>query len=704
MRLWLQPRLHWAHALVVCALLAACSREPASPESSVRRITVSVAPTIVYAGNTVQGTARAVDEAARPVEIDQFTWSSSAPSIARVDQNGVVTALTVGSATIRASVGTVVGQLDVQVLEPAIATLAITPDTASVLLPAGTLQLGVNARDATGILLQNPTLLWQSSAPRFATVTPTGQVRGVAAGEATISAQGQGITATARVTVRAPASVTGPRITSVSPIPLVPGSAATIVGTGFAAIATGNAVLIDGVPVTVNAASATSLTVTLPATGFACEPSRSVPVQITVGTELGVGSATLQSAAQRSLQPGQSVMLATAAEARCNELAANGGRYLLSVYNAARVMATGGSGVTLRGATATAVSAASIGALGAAPAPVVEAPRIGSPRWAGLTMLDRDREREQAHRAVLDFNRATFQRLGSPLSWWRVERARPRLQLGPTLAQQVNTPGAITPLKIPNLDTPNACSQSIAIGARTVYVGTRTIVVEDTISTLNGQPTTRGQVDSLLRALGDEFDRVGWGIDSATFGNPLALDGQLQNLGKVVMVYSPRINTLVGGRIIGFVVNCDFYPTSAAPSSNQGSFFYAFTPTGFTSGLGATNTQDWYRLIRATVVHEVKHIVSFGERIARNASLEDPFIEEGSARIAEELYARAVQGLAAKGNITYAQSVFCEVRPTDPTCGGVPIMMRRHVDNLYRFSEQAALLSAIGPQNANDAT
>jgi len=293
---------------------------------------------------------------------------------------------------------------------------------------------------------------------------------------------------------------------------------------------------------------------------------------------------------------------------------------------------------------------------------------------------------------------------GSPTAAWRRLRASTE-GVAPTsgrLANQVSQLGAFTPLKILNLDGPTFCTSSIPIVARTAWVGQHAVIVEDTATTSQGQQTLKGQLDSLYAVVGQEFDTVMWPILTTNFGNPLAMDQQLSGTGKIVMVFSPRINTMSGGTIEGFVASCDFFPVSQAPSSNVGEYFYAIMPTS--SGTKA----GWLRSIRSTIIHEVKHITSFGERIARAPSTQVPYeelwLEEGTARHAEELYARGIYGVQWKGNVDYQNSVYCDVRPDVPQCAGRPALMRRHFDALYQYLQSPEPYSVIGRVAPSDAT
>jgi hypothetical protein len=164
-------------------------------------------------------------------------------------------------------------------------------------------------------------------------------------------------------------------------------------------------------------------------------------------------------------------------------------------------------------------------------------------------------------------------------------------------------------------------------------------------------------------------------------------------------VFSPRVNGLSEGNILGFVVSCDFSPPATAPSSNFGEFFYAAVPTSTLHGYFDNGTADsWLRLIRPTIIHEVKHITAFAERISHGLALEDLAWEEGMARTAEELYARTFYGTQSKQNTGYAASIGCDVRyvTAAPPCANRPLLMLRHFDALFSYLGSPAVFSMLG--------
>lgn len=127
-------------------------------------------------------------------------WSSDNPAVASVDQNGKVTAVEVGMATITASVGDVSASCSVLCI--AVPVSAVVLDKTSLSLAKGsaeTLTATVSPADAT-----DKTVRWSSDNPSVASVDQHGLVTAVNTGEATITAAAGDISATCTVSVFVP--------------------------------------------------------------------------------------------------------------------------------------------------------------------------------------------------------------------------------------------------------------------------------------------------------------------------------------------------------------------------------------------------------------------------------------------------------------------------------------------------------------------
>ena len=164
------------------------------------------------------------------------TWSSRDASIAIVDQNGTVAALSSGTVIIEAKAGEQSANCTVTVTTP---VELVTLDITSITLEEGqstTLTATITPSDA-----DEKTVTWTSSDTRVATVN-NGVVTAVAEGNATITASAGGKEATCRVTVqRAVIPVTSVTLNK-STLSLFTGGSETLVATVTPSDATDNTV------------------------------------------------------------------------------------------------------------------------------------------------------------------------------------------------------------------------------------------------------------------------------------------------------------------------------------------------------------------------------------------------------------------------------------------------------------------------------
>lgn len=113
-------------------------------------------------------------------------WSSSDESVVTVDQKGIVNAISVGQAIIKASAGEIVVTCNVIVKELVIAVSSITLDQNEIIIVEGgsvTLRATVKPLDAT-----DNTVSWTSSNDAVASVNQNGLVLAVQSGTTTITA------------------------------------------------------------------------------------------------------------------------------------------------------------------------------------------------------------------------------------------------------------------------------------------------------------------------------------------------------------------------------------------------------------------------------------------------------------------------------------------------------------------------------------
>lgn len=518
----------------------------------------------------------------------------------------------------------------------------------------------------------------------------------------------------------------GPAIDSVSPSPLVPGGTATLTGRLLGPTAAGNAVTIGGATAPVTGASATSLTVTVP-----CVSSGSdVAVTATVdGVETNTVRHPLE-VAERDLDVGESVILDDAAEVGCNELASADGpaKYVIAAYNADanrnanapfRLSADGvdgasapldaqgdGEAETLTGPTAgdTAGDTAS----DTAPEAGHDDAHLVQPEWHA---------HDEAHQRLLQTNREQYELLRDEFGTEGVQRRR---------SIQADTVATDLPMsrsfRVPNLYAGDACNSFYVSSATRVYADGKLVIYEDDATPADFKAANNPVMADYYDRIGDQFNSDMEPIVRENFGDILLRDPVTDNNGVMIAFSTPRLNSSFPG-VAGFVASCDQFPNddTSAPgaggpytgsgingASNFGEYFYLYQPAVVGTGYSRGNTPDsWYRTVRATFIHESKHVASQAARAAKDAPYEVGWLEEGTARIAEELWARkSIYDVPWKGNTGYGSAasprgIYCDVRPGWSECAGPrqpASAMQRHFSTLHTFlyAANSRLLSPFG--------
>ena len=665
-----------------------CEDPRPGPIGVVQRVTITTPALTLRPGRVMTAVARPLDADGGFIEIPVL-WRSLTPTLLTVEPDGEVRALAPGVGVVESVAGGVTGRLELPLVNPPAALIRLPNDTIRLTLPgAPAVVLGV-AVDADGELLVGARFGWSVEAARIAIVNADGLVTPVAVGTTSVTLTLDLVQVVRPVQVRAAESATAPLIAQITSALLTPGTPFTIRGLQFAPTPSANVVVVDGLPASVTAASATQLTAVISASGVPCLPTREVAVQVTTAGGVGAGMARLQVAPQRALAVGGALMLTTASASTCNELADGAGRYLVAVQHGGRALGAGAVALTIDGRTGTAAPTV------VTPLSVASVGRGGS--GATATALARNHGHGNAHARVLEASAAAVRRVGAAPSL----RGAPSLRRAPSL--QLPPVNGIVQVRVPDLtSSTNLCNNFQAIGARTVYEGTHVAILEDTLSQRNGAATLAGAMDELYAAIGQEFDTVLWPL-AQRFGDPLVMDSRLDANDKVVLVATPRVNEMFDGELLGAVVTCDLYPRSQFAASNVGEIMYLQVPTSRAPGFGRGTRERWRYEIRGTIAHELKHIVSFAGHVVRNQPLEESWLEEATARHAEELFGRARLGFSPTGNTGYG-GLDCEVRVLTGSadCADAPRTLLPHFEGLWDFLEDPARRSPLGPTAPGD--
>ncbi len=605
--------------------IGSCGGDSSGPPP-VATVAITPSPASVAVGTTQQLTATARDASGVTVPGTTTTWSSANQSIATVGSSGLVTAVAIGTTTVTARINGVGGNVTVNVTPPPVAIVTIEPPAPSTTV-GGVVQLTATPRDAAGGALTGRVVTWSSGNQTIATVgVVNGLVAGVSVGSTQIIATVEGVTGSVTVTVGTGSLPLS--ITSILPNPLNAGAIATIQGTGFSATLTNNTVTIGGFVSLVTAATATSLTVSIPSS--ICLPTGNATVRVALSS----GGATQMSHPFQSTAPpvtvavGQQLIISNPVNF-CLQFAAGASpeSYAIGVQSVSEVpsqLTQVGvrSAIPASSSPSSALAVQSLDVVTPAATHLdLETPaarRWSRHRQAELALRAEERSLPFAQRRGVDAAFAASATLAIPGN----------TQLGDTVNIKVATVGGL-------------CTSSTPIRAVMRHVGQRAFWVEDI-----GNPTG-GLTAQDYQNLGGLFDNQVWSTHTNYFGMPTDGDGN----SRIVIVVTKEINRR--GNVLGFVSSGDFFSTTSCPASNQGEYFYSIAPdpTGIYA-LGAFTVDDARLEVPKLIAHEFTHIIQFGRRfqIAPQGPIQSVWELEGQATLAEEVVGHAVTGNQIRQN------------------------------------------------------
>lgn len=186
--------------LALPLLLPGCGGDdPVEPEA-VDSVSVTATRNQIEVGETTQLTVVVRNSAGRTLTDRTVTFESSAPEVASVDPEGLVTGVSVGNADITATSEGVEGTTTIAVHAVPVALVTVTP-TDPALEVGETVQLTATLEDFRGNELTGRTITWTSSETDVATVSANGLVEAVGEGSSVVSAESGGVSGSVTVTV-----------------------------------------------------------------------------------------------------------------------------------------------------------------------------------------------------------------------------------------------------------------------------------------------------------------------------------------------------------------------------------------------------------------------------------------------------------------------------------------------------------------------
>ena len=183
--------------------------QPPAPTPVATSITITPSShTLEAIGATVQLTATVKDQNNNTMTGQTVTWTTGNGAVATVNAQGLVTAVSNGSAQITARSGNASGTTSITVSEPMATRITITPSSRTLEAIGETVQLAAVVRDQRNNVISSVTVTWSSGDEAVATVTAQGLVTAVSNGSTQITARSDGATGRATITVSEPVPTT----------------------------------------------------------------------------------------------------------------------------------------------------------------------------------------------------------------------------------------------------------------------------------------------------------------------------------------------------------------------------------------------------------------------------------------------------------------------------------------------------------------
>ena len=603
----------------------------------VATVAVTAADSSVVVGASLQMSVSTLDAAGTVLNGRTVSWSSSDQTIASVGTNGSVTGESLGDATITATSEGRIGSAPVTVLTN-VASVILTPDPAEVISTLN-VQMTATAQAADASTLSGKTFTWSTGDASIATVDASGEVTGGTPGSTMISATSEGVSGVATVNVLVPPPIV---VASVNPSTLVEGQAASITGLGFSTDPASNTVTVDGVVAVVTQATTTALNIVVPT--FDCLPTRSVDVLVTVAGETSDPSqATASPESFLAMAVGDQVILGDPS-GFCMQFdeAAGSERYVFGVQSVSEVAST----LTPVRVSSTIPAAAPVAAPMAARLSDPIEPRRAVPQ---LRQVERWTQHAAAESAFIDREN----RVLNPLLASGASRFPAGAPGGPAGIPGDVTEGTVLSVRFPGYDT-NSCDDFLDLGVIVRKVGTRVIIVEDTLNPAGG--FTASDFD----ALAADFDGTIYDVNVDFFGTPSDLDVN----GRIVVVVSKEVNDVTSPPL-AFVTHANLFPVTTCAASNEGEYYWTRAPDpAGTYAAGVYTLAEAQADNRLLLAHEFTHIIQGSRRMAAGGFFMPSFMAEGGATAAQEFVGFEFEGRS--DGLNYAADVIYPSLGADP--------------------------------------
>ncbi|HYW07229.1 MAG TPA: IPT/TIG domain-containing protein, partial [Longimicrobium sp.] len=303
-----------------------------------------------------------------------------------------------------------------------------------------------------------------------------------------------------------------PQVTGVSPSPMVRRGTVTITGINFDPTPANNIVNIGGINVVPSAATATSLTITVP-----CVPSKDVPIYATRGNLRGESTAFPATGSQRTVGIGQALFLTDPVDVACTDLSSVGGtaRYIVSVYSASTSPSSNSPFQLVSDGART---------VAAARAPAADVTLPGLQEQVAATA---ESNADARHYDLLEKNRTAYEVLRRQNAGAENGARRNVTAVAGTVA-----PPLTRTFRVSNITVNSGiCSNFYVVSATRVYYNGKIAIYEDDATPDGFKSSLNATMAANYQKIGDQFNADMEPIIRNNFGDVLRRDAETDNNG-----------------------------------------------------------------------------------------------------------------------------------------------------------------------------
>ena len=247
----------------------------------------------------------------------------------------------------------------------------------------------------------------------------------------------------------------------------------------------------------------------------------------------------------------------------------------------------------------------------------------------------RQMERWNRHLAAESAFRDRSNSVLNPLLRSGAYQSMAAVRRAPALIPGDVTVGTVLSVRFPGFDTNDTCTNFVDLPVIVRKVGTRAIIVEDTLN------PDDGFVAADFDALAADFDGTIYDVDVDFFGAPSDIDLNQ----RIVIVITKEVNKLTTSSPLAFVSGADLFPVASCPASNEGEYYWSRAPDPLgTFNAGVYALADARLDNRVLLAHEFTHIIQSSRRMAAGGQFMTSFMAEGGATAAQEFVGFAYEG------------------------------------------------------------